>query len=228
MNENLISTLVHYINTHLPSLTDDYQWQFNQQRLPIEHDLIVGNNLLERNLSLRCALHQKWRNTQDQQVRNDLVRWYIYEWGGIRTNAAARLQSYAENDESELINLGTTGIASWSKALSIRDPELYAIFDARVSFSINAIQIIQNVPNPQRFAHLPTRNTTLQRVMPLMKAKTQQWQRVANRELYTSYNRMLATLRNQANNATFQTIEMLLFANAEILANQVQQIFTDR
>jgi len=50
---------------------------------------------------------------------------------------------YINQADAERPSTPFSGIASYSKIFSIKDPDRYAIFDARVSASLNAIQLIE-------------------------------------------------------------------------------------
>ena len=57
-------------------------------------------------------------------------------WGGV--------EALIWNHYNELIKRGINGVSSWSKALVLHDCNKYAIFDARVSSSLNYLQVINN------------------------------------------------------------------------------------
>jgi hypothetical protein len=74
-------------------------------------------------------------------------------------NRPEKLQGYIAAGDDELAGSGTAGIASWSKLLAIRAPEKFAIFDARVSVALKALQIVQDHERPIFFPTLPSKNT---------------------------------------------------------------------
>lgn len=79
----------------------------------------------------------------------------------MRGNRTEILETYHRAGAEENIARGKTGIASWSKALCVRDPLQYAIFDAWVSASLNALQIIHQarIDLPIRFPVLASQNS---------------------------------------------------------------------
>ena len=90
-------------------------------------------------------MNKCWREAQDDKVKFELIEYYISTWGGIHTNSEESMMEYSTLSASELIKLGKKGIASWSKAIVVHDPEEYAIFDARVAISLNCIQKLYNL-----------------------------------------------------------------------------------
>ena len=51
-----------------------------------------------------------------------------------------------------------SGISSFSKILAIKGPDKYAIYDARVAVSLNAIQIIYQISSGVAFPYVLGRN----------------------------------------------------------------------
>src|SRR3990167_7078567 len=123
-----------------------YTWPIDVARLPEGISLPNGSPYYQ-NVSLKQQLNERWENA-DNQKKVALVDYYIAVWGGIRTNKPEKIRSYALQAPDQLIALGKTGIASLSKALCIRDPNDYAIYDARVSVTLNALQAINNAVEP--------------------------------------------------------------------------------
>ncbi|MEQ1635817.1 MAG: hypothetical protein ABL903_03935 [Methylococcales bacterium] len=209
-----------YIAEHIGNLENDYQWRFPVDNLPIVMTFNT-ESWLAKNIALRQALHDNWINSTTAQRRN-LCEWYITQWGGVRTNQPQTLDLYATATAEQLIARGTTGIASWSKALSIRGPERYAIYDARVSASLNAIQKIKAVSKPRYFPDLPSRNTTIVSATSGAKITVNNGWAAANRKtFYSEYN---ALLKNSAtkigHDITLQQVEMVLFSRAEVLTSK--------
>lgn len=121
-----------------------YDWKFNETIIPFKVNLPNGNNYV-KNIALKEELHKIWISESDTETKEKLVKYYIKNWGGILRIGDQKIKLYANSSSDCLIGLKKEGIASWSKALVIRNPEEYAIFDARVSISLNCLQIIYPV-----------------------------------------------------------------------------------
>ena len=121
--------------------------------------------------------------------------------------------------------MGSNGIASWSKALCISDPSKFAIFDARVSASLNALQIVKGTNKPKLYPVLTSRNNAIKKGIKLFKDKaiTQAWETALECRFYSTYLKYLknaASSLDKDRNASVTTIEMLLFAKAEELVKE--------
>lgn len=216
-------TLLHYVRANIDQLPERYDWDFDVARLPPGIRLAPTRTVLEKNLQLKQALNAAWL-AGCSATRKTLSDWYIKVWGGVNGNRDDTLAFYASASESDLVARGKQGIASWSKSLTIRDPSRFAIFDARTSLSLNAIQLLHGTARPALFPMLPSQNTRLPVAQKLIKAigATDKLARVENHAVYADY---LALLDGAANGAghgvTNQMVEMLLFAQAEQLGAEV-------
>jgi len=107
-------------------------------------------------------------------------------------------------------------VATWSKILAVQNPDTYAIFDARVSAALNAIQLAKGVETSLLFPQLPTRNTKIKKFQEWLRRQSFRKQRPTYRD-YVSLLRIVA--KKSGLNAP-EEVEMVLFANAEVLAGQ--------
>jgi hypothetical protein len=196
-----------------------YVWEINEAKVPAGVGLKDGSPY-ERNVQLKRQLNQKWKHGNSEE-RREIIKYYISDWGGIRTNSEQKIALYSSSDPEALISLGKGGVASWSKALCIYSPEDYAIFDARVSASLNALQIINNTKQKTLFPCLPSRNKTIAKAKSLFqgKFKKENWGIAKDREYYQTYVQLLKIAKADLLDKTIEiyTLEMLLFAFAEKL-----------
>jgi len=202
--------LTHFINTNINTITNDYPWSININRLPEGINLDNGSNY-EQNIQLKNELNRLF-NEGNLEVKIALIRYYIAVWGGIYRNSAATIQSYATADAQDLIRtMNIKGIASWSKALCVREPDRYAIFDARVSASLNLLQLI-HLKQAERvwFPRLSSRNSTVVQINRLIAS-----QNGAQIDKYNAYEHYLSLIHNAASdtNTDIQTVEMILFSS---------------
>jgi hypothetical protein len=207
---------------NLDKTNDWYNWKFNETIIPFKVNLPRGNHYL-RNIALKEELHKIWKSGPDTEEKEKLVKYYIKDWGGIRRISDETIQTYANSSSESLIGLKEKGIASWSKALVIRNPQEYAIFDARVSISLNCLQIISPVENKILFPNLISRNKTVTKGQKTLKINSQMnnWDMV---NLKTFYSEYLSLLKKVAlhRNTNLSTVEMLLFAKAEELVRRLE------
>lgn len=202
-----------------------YGWAVNENFLP-DDVIIEGNNNLERNLSLKNALHNAWLESEDNiQRRGDLIQYYISIWGGIRGNRAVTMNFYRTADAESLIMRGLTGIASWSKALVIHNPNQYAIYDVRVVATLNYLQMLdQDLVQKIRFKITNGgRNATINQANYIMNINNMYngWISIPQDQVYSGH--YLPLLRQSAEiiGTNISTVEMILFNYAPILAEQI-------
>jgi hypothetical protein len=175
-------------------------------------------------VELKYALNDHWKRG-DEAEKEKIIRWYICEWGGIRGNSDDKITYYANSDPKKLILLGKVGVASWSKALSIYNPDEYAIFDARVSVSLNAIQVISQVTYPTLYPLLPSQNKKITHGNRLLSniATINRWSKMRDDKYYSTYIDLLKKSVLDIpgyNHVGIYTVEMMLFAFAEDLLIQ--------
>jgi len=211
-------------NSHLGSENEWYHWEISDTNLPNGVVLRPGNQYA-RNVALKLELHKVWSDTNSGIAGQvDLAKYYVSKWGGIRRNKDETLREYVTQEPDSIIRNGKKGIASWSKVLCIRDPNRYAIFDARVSTALNCLQVIGRTEHPSLFPLLQGRNNAINAGRLRIKAHAvrHRWSKASELEFYRDY---LSIVRNvaqscQVPNTQVYTIEMLLFAQAEVLLSK--------
>lgn len=218
----LQEALIQICNESIDLTNDWYSWrEIDKTKLPSGISLSEGNQY-QKNIALKVALNQLWLRETDITMQEELIKYYISTWGGIHSNSRDTIARYASHHPDRLISKGKAGVASWSKALVVRDPILYAIFDARVAVSLNSIQIIYAIDGKALFPLLPSRNTTIVSANKRIKeiANSDAWSKRKSADFYTSY---LALLRDVASvcKTNISTVEMLLFSKAIDLARRI-------
>ncbi len=217
---DLYQAIVDFSHQHIANLEQSYTWEINSEHLPVDLSL-SGKNIYEQNISLRHQLHHAFLATTDFEEKYKIIRWYIYHWGGVKANSNNTLAEYSQSPPETLILKGADGIASWSKALSIIDPVRYAIYDARVAMSLNALQVIYAVDSPQYFPPLKGRNTLINFFQAKLQTTFSQWNKASTQTFYQEYLALLQIVADQfSENVTRHEVEMLLFVHAEELSFQ--------
>ena len=216
--KKLTEIIVKYSKKYINENNDWYNWrEINEDKLPMGIELPEGNQYL-KNVVLKKELNKKWKESQSDEDKLILIKYYIATWGGIHTNSSESMEEYSKLSASQLIKNGKKGIASWSKAIVVHDPNEYAIFDARVAISLNCIQKLYGLNDAVLFPVLPSRNKIVAIGNKLIKAtaKSESWEKAYEENFYTQYLKILNYVAKELN-SDISTIEMLLFAKAEEL-----------
>lgn len=209
------AALLKFIASSASSLAVSYSW-----KVPPFEDCPLTGTPMERSVQLRRVLSNEWA-AADLVRRRELTRWYIATFGGVRGNKPETIVQYASNSDSELISLGRKGVASWSKVLAMRSPDKYAIFDARVSFSLNAV--MKRAGCDATFPNLPTQNRLIRAAQPQLRPVHCQL------EFYPLYLQLAGDIGSQVARPTgfvgspIELVEMVLFSAAEQLAADIMK-----
>ena len=191
--KKLTEIIVEYSKKYVNENNDWYNWrEINEDKLPMGIELPKGNQYL-KNVVLKKELNKKWKESQNVEDKLILIKYYIATWGGIHTNSLESMEEYSKLSASQLIKNGKKGIASWSKAIVVHDPNEYAIFDARVAISLNCIQKLYGLNDAVLFPVLPSRNKIVALGNKLIKAtaKSESWEKAYEENFYTQYLKIL-------------------------------------
>jgi hypothetical protein len=209
--EELKSILLLFCKVNLKTDCDWYHWEIKDNYLPKGIELSVESRI-NRNISLKEQLHSKWSQS-DEILKGKLIEYYIVRWGGIKGNKKETLDIYKQSPSQELIKRGVNGISSWSKALVLHDCNKYAIFDSRVSSSLNYLQVINNTKEKILFPILPSQNNKIKTANKHLKEISKNWVKLKNDKFYELYLSLLNETAKEVN-TNISTLEMLLFAKA--------------
>ncbi len=222
----LTDVLDTFCHARLPTISTDFNLDFVAP--PAWLGFSTSATLpFEQNVELRRYLARHWLGMTLEE-RRAAVKFYIVDWGGVRGNHPETLQSYADRSEVEIVtHSALTGVASWSKALSFRMRNNYAILDARVGAALNAIQILYGSGLAYRFPDLPSQSG---HVVPFNKALRSAFPsapEITGNDLYARYCQL-----TKASFATFGTkhssgmhwhaVETALFFHAPALMAAAQ------
>lgn len=187
----------------------DYEWAIPRNP-PIPFQ--PNGNALTDNLALRAALHEVWREAPAR--RAEVSEWFVREWGGIRGNHANTIAGHV----LAVTNGGPArlrAVSSWSKVAVLADPNRYAIYDARVAFALNALQVLEHGHIVEQFPVPPGRNTEINRAIDILALPGVRYS--TTRVAYERYLEILGYLGQP-----LQMAEMALFASAEQLAQRIE------
>jgi len=213
----LCEALAAYVEENRPELDTLHRWKIPlvPTFAPFERG---SDSLAKANERLKRALSVVWYADPDPQY--ELAEWYVSKWGGVH-NRPEKLQASIASTDDELFGRRTAGIASRSKLVAIRDSERFAIFDAQVSFALNALQIVQEHEPPIFFPNLLSKNRKVGKFHDWVKTRNHgdAYKAFAARA-YVIYLRVLAEVAQQLALADAGEIVMLLVAQTEDVALQ--------
>lgn len=224
----------------LSQLEERYTWPLS----PATSKYISDGTLFRFTERLKLKLHEAWSqavNEQDHDVQIEIANYIIKDWGGIKSlkestllkhiNLAKRLANDANSPKS--IPLG--GVASYSKLLSVADPNRFAIFDARVAVSLVAIQLLSETKEGIHLGYLDGRNNLVghsgKKVgfsfdSRFIKSNTrfQNWYKPSSKLVYAEYLTLLQNIALDLD-VPISKLEMSLFADADALVELCNQHF---
>ena len=219
-SKKIIQVVREYFDAKKKDVKSKYDWTINFANLPDCVKLQTNTSLFEQNIELKKALTKQFKKVKDNKTEVlKLIRYYISYWGGIHTNSESTLKSYADSDVDEIIGKGTKGIASWSKALTVFNYEKYAIFDARVSASLNGLIYQETSIHGSFFPILISRNNTIKGFNMKLRNVTNRSSFKPTDTFYREYIKLLTEVANKSK-VSIAEIEMSLFAYAEDIANE--------
>ena len=143
----LSESFIQFFAQHLPQLNRTYNWPVGAKAREglstFKWHEKSGN--LEECIALKQHLTDAWSRA-DVAEKAKLAKWIVADWGGVRSNRPITLQGHLDQIENDSRPL--KGVASYSKILSVVNCTQYAIYDARVAVSLNAVQLTSRVAMP--------------------------------------------------------------------------------
>lgn len=233
--EALIEAATEYVAAHRDSLSS-FDWSV---RSSAWRSLGTGfphqkyaNDLAQQNIELKWHLAKHWASAAiDERIR--IATWIVSDWGGIRRNSEMTILAYVNQADAERPATPFTGISSYSKVLAIKDPERFAIFDARVAASINAIQLLgvsrSNLKpsNSLAFTIPAGRNGAVtdfrSNVGSLASLVRAGFALVEADSTYGMYLTLLSEIERRLGGLSLLQIEMVLFARAPALCDDARR-----
>lgn len=202
----------------IPRLDQLYHWDEPDTKppSPTRFDVDLDWSSAEWNRQLKRSLSKAWSIATHRQ-RLKLAHWIVSDWGGVKRNKPGTIEEHIERARPNNKRFPFKGIASYSKILTISNPEMYAIYDARVAASLNALQFLVR-STPAVYFPIPTgQNNTVRRFANTLPKEGSI--RVIPDETYSAY---LEALRQTCidQGCTLTEVEMVLFAVASRLSRK--------
>jgi hypothetical protein len=210
----LVAAVSDYFRTVRPELDKAYDWEI-PKKCPFDFER-GSDSCAQANRRLRRVLSKIWQN--DPRRRLEIAVWYVRDWGGIKSNGKGTIENYVSVAAADLAAGPMQGVATWSKILAVRNPNAYAIFDARVSAALTAIQLNHGVNDTTPFPSLPSKNTKIKKFQAWLASQPLAKQRP--KPTYNDYILLLKAVAEQSRLSAPEEVEMALFANAEKLVSR--------
>lgn len=218
----VIETLSQFFDREVPRLSSTYNWKIPE----IEGFLRSGHSDYLSNIELKKFLRGLWEKSTSHNEKLKIARIIISDWGGVRSNKQATLESYVNMILEISQNTPLKGVASYSKLFAIVRPKNYAIYDARVAACLNAVQINACIERGIAFNYVPGRNNIVGN-MQTRQGFTQDprfntrhlvksgWTPIEEDETYEKYLELLHACLEIKPQYDLTSLEMALFSNAE-------------
>jgi len=227
----LAGVLSTYVSDHIGAKSS-YKWEIHENvweklKTGFDHEK-YSNDLPRQNIELKKHLASYWATASlDEKIT--IATWIVRDWGGIRRNSEMTVLGYVNQADAERPATPFRGISSYSKILAIKDPKKYAIFDARVAASLNAIQLLairkaeSRAPQPIFFAAPESQNKTIRKFCSAASSKALKnkgFVPLAYDEIYGRYIELLKQMHRTVGRSILE-IEMFLFAEAERICVEI-------
>lgn len=181
---------------------------------------------VSQNIELRNLVAEPLRDINYDR-RLAAIKWVIYSWGGItkQGNDDETWPNIFKNYEDAVVTdfvkeQKNNRIASWSKIFAFVDSIKYAIFDARVAMSLNAI--LEEVGDRNYFYMPSTKIEDLPDLFNGMKKVVRERYK-GKHPKYLGYFEYMLLLHSMVDKGLVKDVldaEMRLFANFDIHANR--------
>lgn len=158
--KNLADDVAAYLENKKHRLRDLYKWEFDPRIPKKEFGISISKeNPAAMTLSLRRGLRKFLKGNPDGKSKERVARYFIRDWGGIRRftkskEVVAQFEDMAGTTEIPKSPFRFEGVSSWSKWATLVCPRWACIYDARVAYSLNAINFLEGAthkifPSPE-------------------------------------------------------------------------------
>ena len=139
-SNELVENLVAYLINYKESLSKIYQWSSDNAIKELIDELDVKsksifdgeNSPFEKTFKFKNRVHEILNGQINEEIEKKYIKLIISDWGGIKIKNVDTLHADIKDKSCKL-----EGIASRSKYYSFSDPKSFAIYDARVIYSLN-------------------------------------------------------------------------------------------
>lgn len=188
------------------------------------------------NIALKYYLSKQWRRANTKR-RRELAEWVVVSWGRIQGNDSWTIKQHVRVAGRRQAKYAQAGIASLSKILAMSDPDVFAVYDARVAAALNALQLRANVRHGIAFRYVGGRNVMIHgrrgrhgrlvdqgfvHVHPRASLRNNGWLVPGPGLNYLTYLAVLKECKRRLPGYKLPALEIALFANAvDVCASQM-------
>jgi hypothetical protein len=203
--------------------SNEYSWEVNENtweslQTGFKHTRYRSRNAM--NHALRKHFSPVWKKALPKEKLR-LGTWIIKHWGGIHSNKINTIKSHIKLAEYELPEVKFKGIASSTKILAFKNSAEFAIYDARVAASLNAIQLLNVTDARILFPIPPSRRDTISKfdatLKQLKKTPNFEMKIIRRDDTYQYYMILLKKLSSRISRSVLD-LEMFLFAAGPALS----------
>jgi hypothetical protein len=224
----LIARLSSFLTPYIENVQDSYNWPI-PDNLPLNLSIDRNTSNYQQNVDLKLSLSRLWSSSSIEH-KCFIAEWIVKEWGRI-TKGMQSLPDMVNRIENGTFDCPYARVASYSKILAVKNPFTFAIYDARVSVSLNAVQILEDLDCGIAFNMPPGRNKLTgftgkgvgfseQTIFkPKYTTTNRGWAKVKRAVTYKLYLQTLQDIRARIKGSELYDIEMALFSIAPELAS---------
>lgn len=129
----------------------------------------------ERVIELRKKISELWKSDSDDNVRLDILKWVVNDWGKIDNIQKDTLKKFREklSLKQYLANeCLRSNVASYSKCLAFVCPNKYYIYDSRVALALNALSFALGYEKAVAFQNPASRSVYTKLIAKTVKIKS--------------------------------------------------------
>ena len=238
IHKSTTTTFAAFLKKYLIGGNYEYSWKVADRDWERLDTLGLGFNWRSysdqkvANKDLKYHLSMKWGEL-DWNKKVKLATWIVENWGKIHGNKPKTIESHVRLVNQDEPVTPIKGVASYSKILAIKDPNRYAIYDARVAAALNAIQLLcaPIVPsfNKIHFPYLAGRNSIIEgtrekpgfvKIANKKKLLSMKFGVIRPQDTYGTYLSLLDGIAGSFEAVNILDVEMVLFSEAPSLCKQ--------
>lgn len=224
------AALIEFFKTKIPALQKERKY-WGIPAIEGFSDAYSSEANYADNVAFKNYLHKRWHQSSSKVEKLHLAQVIVSDWGGVKSNKPETLERYVDEIAKDNPKTPIKGVASYSKIFSIVHMKEYAIYDARVAVSLNALQYINGVEGSMAFNYISGRNNItgneekkqgFAHTAPFTKACLikKGWTRIPRDDTYAAYLSLLKQCLKSLPTCELYDLEMALFANAEKLCEE--------
>jgi hypothetical protein len=198
----------------------NYVWKVSDKswnKLGLDFNHKNFNSDDEKRLAVKNHVALNW-NQLNEEEKLRVAQWIISDWGGVKRNKDETILEYVSFSLSEPKKFSYKGISSYSKILSFTNPNIYAIYDARVASSLNCL-LLEHKSTKFIFPVPSSQNKAVKNFTLYLKTEAINRNLFFIENVYDTYLDVLEKISTKINKP-IDYIEGILFTNSENLIHK--------